>query len=455
MHAVTRPAEVSRARKDLRVVPANTGTPFPRAYKMYLPRDDGGLVVPRFWAVEALGVPPAPPDLAAWGRLPGLAHFAAQLRAQLRQPEASAAVREQLERLGGAVLCLPTGFGKTTTALHVAAALGVRVAVLVHKGFLADQWAERVAGVLPRARVSRVQGAEFDASGDVVVVMIQTLVSRGYDLSAAGIGLLIVDEVHHIAAEAFSKTMFLTAGIPRRLGLSATPTRKDGLTRVIHWFFGPTAFAVERTRAGNVRVLFERYDCDEYRLPPPVNRRGDVCYATLMSRLVRDAARTAVVAARAAALAAAGRQVLVLSHRREHCRDLAAAVNNVGATAGAPTAATYLGGDAACPDTRVVCATYALASEGFDCPRLDALVLATPASDVNQSCGRILRGDEPGSKVIVDVVDAFGIAYAQAAKRRAYYRKAGFDCGGGAADDARPDGVADAPPAAFGFVDDD
>ncbi len=454
MHTVTRPADVSRARKELRVVPANTGTPFPRAYKMYVePPGGGGLVVPRFWAVEALGVPAAPERLPP--RAPGLAEFAAQLRRELHQPAATAAVQAALAEKGGGVLCLPTGFGKTTTALHVAHALGVKTAVLVHKGFLADQWAERVAAVLPRARVSRVQGPERDFSGDVVVVMIQTLVSRQYDLSNEGIGLLVVDEVHHIAAEAFSKTMFLTAGIPRRLGLSATPTRKDGLTKVLHWFFGPTAFTVERSRQSNVRVFFEKYDCPAYRLPPPVNRRGDVCYASLMSLLVDDPARTGLVARRAAELARAGRQVLVLSHRRGHCRELAAEVD---ALAGAGTAGSYLGGDAACPDSRVVCATYALASEGFDCPRLDALVLATPASDVNQSCGRILRGNESTSKVIVDVVDAFGIAYAQAAKRRAYYRKAGFDTtgAGGGGPDGGPDDDDDAQPAAaFGFLDDD
>ena len=444
MHVVSAPAHVARARKDLRVVPVLPGTPFPRAYKMYVVDEaTGGLVVPLFWAAEAGLARLEPPALPP--RAPGLATFTAELRGALHQPAATAAVQAALQKIGGGVLCLPTGFGKTTTALHVAHALGVKTAVLVHKGFLADQWAERVAQVLPRARVSRVQGPERDFSGDVVVIMIQTLVSRQYDLSNEGIGLLVVDEVHHIAAEAFSQTMFLTGNIPRRLGLSATPVRKDGLTRVLHWFFGPTAFAVERTAQANVRVLFEKYDCPGYRLPPPVNRRGDVCYASLMSLLVADPARTAAVARRAADLATAGRQVLVLSHRRGHCAELAARVNELTAPG---TAATYLGGDAACPDSRVVCATYSLASEGFDCPRLDALVLATPASDVNQSCGRILRGNEAGSKVIVDVVDAFGIAYAQAAKRRAYYRKAGFAMAG------EPQAAEPPAPAAFGFVED-
>jgi superfamily II DNA or RNA helicase len=438
MYTTRTPAETARARKDLRVVPLAPGTPWPKAYKMYA---DAGpcAVTPLFWAREHLRVPVIPP--APTPKAPGLARVVVQLRDALRQPEASDAVTDQLARLGGGVLQLPTGFGKTTTALHVCHRVGEKVLVLVHKAFLADQWAERVAEMLPDATVSRIRGDACDTSGDVVIAMIQTLMSRSYPLE--GFGLLVVDEVHHIAAEAFSRVMFLTARIPRRLGLSATPTRKDGLTRVIHWFFGPTAFVVERDRAAHVRVDELKYDCDRYRLPPPVNRRGDVCYASLMTQLCADSERTARVAAAAARLAARGFDVLVLSHRRDLCARLAAAVG--------PGAATYLGGDARCPPDRVVCATYSLASEGFDCPRFNALVLATPASDVVQATGRILRGNAPGERVIVDVVDAYGIAYAQSAKRRAMYRKAGFTLGGAAAAAA----AAAAPPQDFGFIDDD
>lgn len=441
MYTTQTPAETARARKDLRVVPLSPGTPWPKAFKMFVDAGERA-VTPLFWAREHLRVPVVPP--APTPKVPGLARVVVHLRDHLKQPQASDAVADQLARVGGGVLQLPTGFGKTTTALHVCHRVGEKVLILVHKALLADQWAERVAEMLPDATVSRIRGDACDTSGDVVIAMIQTLMNRSYPLD--GFGIVVVDEVHHIAAEAFSRVMFLTARIPRRLGLSATPTRKDGLTRVIHWFFGPTAFAVEREQATNVRVEEVKYDCDRYRLPPPVNRRGDVCYASLMTQLCDDPARTTRVAAAAADLAARGFDVLVLSHRRDLCARLAAAVG--------PGAATYLGGDARCPDHRVVCATYSLASEGFDCPRFNALVLATPASDVVQATGRILRGNAPGARVIVDVVDAYGIAYAQSAKRRAMYRKAGFTSGAGGSGGSGAAAAA-APPRDFDFIDDD
>jgi superfamily II DNA or RNA helicase len=87
---------------------------------------------------------------------------------------------------------------------------------------------------------------------------------------------------------------------------------------------------------------------------------------------------------------------------------------------------TYLGGDKTAPDTQVIVATYSLASEGFDCPRLSALVLATPSSNVTQAVGRILRGGNGSSPIIVDIVDCYSLFFSQLAKRKAIYRKIGF-----------------------------
>jgi hypothetical protein len=56
-------------------------------------------------------------------------------------------------------------------------------------------------------------------------------------------------------------------------------------------------------------------------------------------------------------------------------------------------------------------------------------VLATPSSDVIQACGRILRGGSGTDPVIVDVVDQYSLFLGQIAKRKAFYRKIGFNTG--------------------------
>lgn len=322
--------------------------------------------------------------------------------------------------------------------------------MLVHKSFLRDQWAERVAQFLPGVKVSYVQGDTFDTSGDVVIAMIQTLLSRKYAPTCfEDVGLVSIDESHHVAAAAFSQSMF-AQNARYTLGLSATPNRKDGLSRVVNWFVGPTAFFLQRTEQATTVVHIVKYACPDFDQPPPVNRRGDICFPTMISKLVDNHDRSAVIARHVARLALS-HDVLVLSHRRQHVFDLAKLVADTGTDVG-----TYVGGDKQAPNTRVIVATYALTSEGFDMPRLTALVLATPASDVEQSCGRVMRGSSGAGAVIVDVVDQWGVCYAQSAKRRGFYKRSGFTCSDGDINGDRNDNPqGGTAPAAFAFLADE
>lgn len=270
----------------------------------------------------------------------------------------------------------------------------------------------------------------------------------------------VVHNCHHVAAPTLSQALF-SLNAPRVLGLTATPQRKDGLSRVVEWLLDPIAFLARRTNQGGTHVRVVPYACADYDKPMPTNRRGDVCFVTTITRLVENPHRTHTIARVVAALVREeDRHVLVLSHRRQHCADIAAAVGALGVDAG-----TYVGGDKGAPNTRVIVATYALTSEGFDMPRLNALVLATPASDVEQSCGRVMRGTStrtssvavggctPASAIIVDVVDQWGLCHAQHAKRRGFYKRSGFRMDSSSvandSENAKPGDTS------FAFVDDD
>ena len=411
-----------KARAELTVAPIVLNQPFPKRFKMFR-EDAASLVVPAFYPPE----PERPPQLA----VPETARvafgpFAATLKPELQQPAAVDAVLQSLDKTGGALLSLATGMGKTTCALYIAAKLGLRTLVLVHKEFLAQQWVDRAKAMLPGVSVTKVQGTTCDTSGDIVVGMLQTISQKTFQPSTfAHVGLLVVDEVHHIAAESFSKAMFGLA-LPKVLGLSATPTRKDGLTKVIHWFFGPVSYAGTRGNA-DVAVRLVKYRRPAGPLVMPLNRRGDVCYATLTSMLVDDPDRTDLIVDEILKVygPTAGRDVLVLSHRRAHCKTIAEKLRDKGVDA-----QCFIGGQGTTPpSSKVVVSTYALTSEGFDLPRLSALVLATPASDVVQAAGRVLRNpDQPA--LILDIADDFPIAYAQLARRKAFYKKSGFFMGG-------------------------
>ena len=92
-------------------------------------------------------------------------------------------------------------------------------------------------------------------------------------------------------------------------------------------------------------------------------------------------------------------------------------------------AGLYVGGmkshdlDLSC-EKDVILATYQMASEAFDCKKLETLVMVTSKSDIIQSVGRILRQEHTNPKaLIVDISDMFSIFSNQSRKRLVYYNK--------------------------------
>ncbi len=191
----------------------------------------------------------------------------------------------------------------------------------------------------------------------------------------------------------------------------------------MHWFLGPQAYATQRQQMKNVVVEFMRYTCPRYKLPPPMTRFGTVNHAALLTDIADDSSRTDLIINKVNDIRKdPERIVLILSHRRDHCLEFAKKIPGAVAFIGT-TKKKHTADHQTAP---VVCATYSLASEGYDDPRLNTLVLATPCSDVTQAAGRILRGLSVVDPMIVDVQDDFSVAYAQSAKRKSYYSKAGF-----------------------------
>ena len=415
------PDVAAKVKAELVVRPFAPLDPWPKKYSVYVELPDC-FVVPVHWAMEAFPDARLEDTRPAPDPAPALV-FHGALQDSLRQGEAVRAVQKEWADHGGAMLCLGTGMGKTVTALHLACTLKLKTLVVVHKTFLKEQWKARAAHFVPQARITEVQGDVCDLAGDIVVAMVQTLASRKY--ACPGFGLLIVDEAHHWAAPQISQSMFGVC-TPYRLALTATPQRADKLERVVGWFLGPVALCAKRDQGGKTKVRMVNYSSERYRMPPPVNRRGDLDYTGVVSMLVEDSARTRMLIDQAVRLVGEGHDVLVLSHRRGHCMEIANGLVSHGIDA-----ATYLGGDKSTPAARVLVATFSLTSEGFDCPRLSALVMATPSSSVEQACGRVMRGTSRDA-MIVDVIDQWGICFAQAAKRRAFYRRSGFAYDSGA-----------------------
>ena len=334
------------------------------------------------------------------------------------------------ERGGGAILEVPCGRGKTIMALKILSVLSRKTLILVHKEFLMNQWIDRIADFLPGARVGKIQGGVFDIAGkDIVLGMIQTLYDRDFGADAFdSFGLTIIDEVHRIGSEQFSKTL-LRIATPYMLGISATVDRKDGLSRVLHHFIGDKIYTEDRENDDPVCVRAIEYISHDAEFNEvEYDYRGNPKYSTMVSKLCSYNRRTDFIVRVLADLRRENpeSQIMVLAHQRSILNYLFSALGHRGGT----TAGFYVGGmksaDLQETETKqVVLATYAMAAEALDIKTLSTLVMITPKTDIIQSVGRILRVKHE-SPIVVDIVDKHDIFQKQWFQRRRFYKKCGY-----------------------------
>jgi superfamily II DNA or RNA helicase len=313
------------------------------------------------------------------------------------------------------IISLQTGGGKTVCGLYIASKLKVPTIVLVHNTFLRDQWLDRIAAFLPKARIGSVQGDTIDIEDkDIVVAMLQSVSMKSYPPNTfVRFGFVIVDECHHIASEAFSQAIpKLTC--KHMLGLSATPERKDRLMHVINWCLGPLLYKSDTSDKVDEKVKVEVYEFEptESSYNDVIYNHAGVMFTSLMvNKVVEYAPRNKMIVEILTDLYhEKDREILVLSDRVDHTKVLFDMLpTDIQATA------CILGRNIKSAQReewyktkRFLIATYAMCKEGFDLSKLNTLVMATPRPDVDQIVGRILRVDKSQRTIdplIIDIVD--------------------------------------------------
>jgi hypothetical protein len=333
-------------------------------------------------------------------------------------------------RSGGGILEVPCGRGKTVMALKIISLIGKKTLILVHKEFLMNQWIERAAQFIPGAKIGKIQGQTFDVEGkDVVIGMIQTMYSRDFPAGTFdAFGLTVIDEVHRIGSEEFSKTLLKTV-TPYMLGISATVERKDKLTKILYMFIGPKIYEEDREDEDPVIVRgIEYVTRDEGFAETEYDFRGNPKFSTMISKLCDYGPRSDFIVRVIADLIAENpqNQIMVLAHNRSLLKYIYESVGHKGIA----TAGYYLGGmkEADLKETetkQIVIATYAMAAEALDIKSLSTLVMATPKTDIEQSVGRILR-ERHSNPIVVDIVDMHDLFKNQWRTRKTFYRKCNY-----------------------------
>jgi superfamily II DNA or RNA helicase len=241
--------------------------------------------------------------------------------------------------------------------------------------------------------------------------------------SPSGIGP-IVHNCHHISSRTFS-SIFFKVQTKYMVGLSATPERKDGLSKVIYWFLGPQIVNFKReTNKPKIKVVINDSASD---YEEKINKIGKVNIPIMITDLTTKDKRNELIIEQVLMSLGESRKILILTERRNHAELLVRLLllHNV-------SAGLYLGGmkqltreDSVTKS--VIIGTYQASGEGFDVPDLDTLILSTPKSDVEQAVGRILRKVNKNEPVVIDIVDMFSIFKGQYYKRRRFYKKCEYE----------------------------
>ena len=385
-----------------------------------------GFIVPRSYGLEFIATNNLPfEDRQKLGESAPHITFAASLRESQVEPVEKTI--EALETKQGGVMCLYCGFGKTTCSLKVSCHFKKKTIVLVHTTALMEQWKERIEQFVTNASVGVIQRDTVDVRGrSHVIALMQSVSRRKYPREVLdSFGLMIVDEAHHVCAAQLSRCVS-KIGCKLRLGLSATPERKDGMTRFLFDSIGPVCARVEREREEVLVDIVSVVSGPSDTVWMNRGGRQSPNIAKMINNLCDSESRTGVVVRSVMRALAEDRHVIVLSDRRAHLKNMGKLIER---EAGGIEVGFMVGGikpaDIARVSSRkIIMATYAYCSEGLDIPSLDTCVFATPRSDIVQCCGRILRR-HANKQVprVIDFVDNSPVFHGQARKRMGYYKK--------------------------------
>lgn len=427
-------SEITALKKDLTVspfVPETYKVGAPQTFKVYL-ESNTKFYLPKAYALEKFG-PPAESKIDDGTDIN--VEFKGTLRdAQIDPVNAFMNAAHDPCKMGG-ILNLQCAEGKTVMAIYLICTLKKKTIVIVHKDFLIQQWKERIQEFAPSARIGTIKAKIIDVEDkDIILASLQSLSMKEYPKDTfQGIGFLIADECHHLAAEVFSCAL-QKVNTRYTLGLSATIQRKDGLSKVFMWYLGGIVFKrkLRKNDVIKVRILdYESNDdeyceeCTMYGNKPNMSKMiNNICdYLPRVEYIVDYVVKLLEEEKE--------RRVLVLSDRRNHLPMFKEVFDKAGYT----SSGYYFGGmktdDLKVSEGKqIILGTYAMISEGFDVKGLDTLVLASPKSDIVQSVGRILREKPEARKhipIVIDVVDNFSMFPSQAKKRHTYYKSCKYE----------------------------
>lgn len=344
------------------------------------------------------------------------------------------------------ILQSPAGSGKTQIGIALAVALGKKCLWLTHTQDLLKQSYDRAKQYIDESLLGTITAGKVNIGAGITFATVQTLCKQDLTQYKYEWDVVIVDECHRVAGTPTSMTQFSKVisnlACPHKYGLSATVHRADGMIKCCYMLLGDVRHIVpdEAVKSRCMQVKVERVDTFAKIPFEALGTDGTINYTKLISSLASNKLRNDEILYKIAE--APENYHLVLSDRLDQLydlyynlppslKDLASVIDGKMTSKKGKAEREQAIEDMRAGRKHILFASYKLAKEGLDIPRLDRLHLATPQKDyavIVQSVGRIARVFEgKGQPICFDYVDNFKMAENMYRKRKTHYRKCGCE----------------------------
>lgn len=346
------------------------------------------------------------------------------------------------------ILQSAAGSGKTQMGIALAARLKRRTLWLCHTLDLIKQSRERAELYMSKDLMGTITDGKVNLGEGITFATIQTMCKLDLAQYRDYWDCIITDEVHRVSGSPTAVTQYQkvlnSLSARHKYGLSATVHRSDGMIKTTYALVGEVAYKVPDKAVADkiMKVGIYPVGTGVQISREALNTDGTLNYTKLITYLTKNAARNQLIAD-----SIEQRPSLILSDRLNHLETLmsllpadmqkdAVMISGKMTTKKGKAEREQALEDMRSGKKKYLFATYSLAKEGLDIPRLERLYLTTPQKDyavVTQSIGRIARTfDGKSDPIAYDFVDDIAYLVKSYKKRCTTYRKTGcYFVGGG------------------------
>ena len=328
--------------------------------------------------------------------------------------------------------------------IALAARLKRKTLWLTHTADLLNQSYDRARQYYPEETLGKITGGRVQIGSHMTFATVQTLSKLDLEKYKYEWDAVIVDECHRVSGTPSGMKMFYRVmsrlAARYKYGLSATVHRSDGLIKSTFAILGDIQYKVpdEAVAEKTMQVEILRRDTGIGTSRSCLDTDGTMVYSKLMEYLTGNTARCRIIVEDL--VKNRNHFNLILSDRLEHLHLLQDMLpeelkkDSVMIDGRMTSKRAKAGRMQAIEDMKAgrkhfLFASFSLAKEGLDIPRLDRLYLTTPKKDyavVTQSIGRIARAHEGKEQpACYDYVDEIQFCENQYKRRKTSYRKAG------------------------------